>query len=164
MLMGGNSAPAVKRAARFGMGILTQGGDPRMEEVYREECARLGVEPGMCINPAAGTVTSAFVAKDPDAAWQTHGSYLLHDAQMYAEWFGDGVGSATKSVAASVDELRAEQGPYRIFSPAEAVTHIRENGMLLLQPLCGGLPPDLAWESLETMKSEVLPSLTSGSG
>jgi hypothetical protein len=58
-----------------------------------------------------------------------------------------------------VAELKAEQGPYRIFSPDEAVAHIRTNGVLGLQPLSGGLPPEYAWESLRAIETEVLPRL-----
>jgi len=158
MFMGGNSRAAARRAARFGMGMLAQGLNPELEDIYRAACEEFGVEPGPCINPPAGTVTSAFVAEDPDAAWAEYGPHLLHDARAYAAWLGDAA-SVTKSAAQSVDELRAQQGAYRIFSPEEALAYIRSNGLLLLQPLCGGLAPDLAWQSLETLESQVLAKL-----
>jgi alkanesulfonate monooxygenase SsuD/methylene tetrahydromethanopterin reductase-like flavin-dependent oxidoreductase (luciferase family) len=158
LLMGGNSEVAVRRAARLGMGMMTQGGDPRLADVYREACEAAGTQPGPFLNPPAGTVTSAFVAEDPDRAWTQLGPHLLHDARMYAEWLGASV-STSKSVAATVEELRAEQGAYRIFTPEEAVAHVRASGPLLMQPLCGGIPPKLAWESLELVASKVLPAL-----
>jgi len=162
LLIGGSSAPAVRRAARFGLGMLTQGGDASLERLYRDECARNGTTPGLFINPPANTVTSAFVAEDLDVAWQRLGPHLLHDARMYAAWMerGDYV---TRSGAQSVEELRASNGPYRIFTPDEAITHVRANGVLLTQPLCGGLPPDLAWESLRLLEERVLPALRSPS-
>ena len=40
---------------------------------------------------------------------------------------------------------------------AAAVEHIRNTGMLFTQPLCGGLPPELAWPCLELLVEEVLP-------
>ena len=158
LLLGGNSPAAVRRAARFGLGMITQGGDESLAALYRAECERLGKTPGMFINPPANTVTSAFVAEDPDAAWQRLGPHLLHDARMYAQWLGDS-GAVSKSAAASVAALRAERGAYRIFTPDEAVAHVRTNGLLLMQPLCGGMPPALAWESLELVASRVLPAL-----
>ncbi len=158
MFMGGNSRAAARRAARFGMGMLAQGLNPELESVYREACEEFGVEPGPCINPPPGTVTSAFVAEDPDEAWAKIGPHLLHDAKAYAAWMGDST-SVTKSVAQTVEELRAQQGAYRIFSPEEAIAYIQANGLLLLQPLCGGLDPDLAWQCLETMKTQVLAKL-----
>ncbi|MGH0031066.1 MAG: LLM class flavin-dependent oxidoreductase [Myxococcota bacterium] len=161
LLMGGSSKAAVRRAARLGLGMITQGGDPGLEALYREACEEAGTTPGMFLHPPAGTVTSAFVAEDPDRAWREIGPHLLHDARMYAAWMHASE-SASKSVAADVDELRAEQGPYRIFTPDEAVDYVRSNGVLLLQPLCGGLPPELAWPSLELVASRVLPALKEG--
>ena len=157
--MGGNSAIVAKRAARFGLGMIAQGDNPELSEIYRLECEKLGTTPGLCINPPSGTVTSAFVSKDPDRGWAELGPYLLHDAQAYAVWMGDRNRSVTKSIATTVDELRAQNGAYRIFTPDEAVEHIVQSGLLLTQPLCGGLPPDLAWQSLQLMASDVLPRI-----
>jgi len=162
MLMGGGVAVAARRAARLGMGMLAMGTDPNLETIYREACAAEGREPGICINPEPGLAMSAFVARDPDEAWQKWGPHLLHDAQAYAEWMGDDIESATKSIAGSVDELRSENGSYRIFSVDEAVAEIERNGVLMTQPLCGGMPIDFAWESLETIARDVLPRVKSG--
>jgi len=156
LLMGGNSVAAARRAARFDMGLLAQGLNPDIEAIYRAECEKLGKPPGLCINPPPQTVASAFVAEDVDRAWSEFGPYLLHDAQAYARWMTSGT-AVTTTIAASVEELRALQGVYRIFSVDEAVDHLRRNGLLLTQPLCGGLPPELAWSSLELLAHEVLP-------
>ena len=158
LLLGGGGRAAVRRAVRFGLGMVTQGGDPALAGFYREECARQGKTPGLFLHPPAGTVTSAFVAEDPDAAWRRIGPHLLHDARRYAAWLAGG-GSVSKSMATSVEALRAENGAYRIFTPDEAVAHARKNGVLLLQPLCGGIPPALAWEHLELVAKRVLPAL-----
>jgi len=162
LLLGGSSPAAVRRAARFGLGMLTQGGDPTLAALYRAECALHGRAPGPFIDPPADTVTSAFVAEDPERAWEQLGPHLLHDARMYAAWLGAG-GSISKATATTVAELRAERGPYRIFTPEEATLHVRRNGVLLMQPLCGGIPPALAWEHLELVAKRVLPALGSPS-
>ncbi len=99
--------------------MVTQGGNASLAALYRAECERHGRAPGLFIDPPANTVTSAFVAEDPDSAWERLGPHLLHDARMYADWLGAS-GSVSKSSAASVAALRAEQGPYRIFTPDEA--------------------------------------------
>ena len=157
LFMGGNSPAAVRRAARFGMGMLTQGGDPTLEQIYRDTCAEHGTKPQLFINPTGDAPTSCFVADDPERAWRELGPYLLHDAQMYAGWMGES-GAISKSVARSVDELRRENGAYRIFTPEQAVAQIRKSGMLMLQPLAGGIPPQLAWPSLELLAEKVLPA------
>ena len=89
LLMGGNSAAVAKRAARLGLGMLAQGTNPKLSEIYDQECRKLGTAPGVCINPPSGSVTSAFISKDPDRAWAALGPYLLHDAQAYAAWMGE---------------------------------------------------------------------------
>jgi hypothetical protein len=143
------------------MGMITQGGDPALQELYEATCREAGTTPGMFANPPVeGSVMSGFVARDPDQAWAEMGQHLLHDAQMYAAWLGS-TATSTKSVAANVEELRAEQGSYRIFSVEEAIAHVKVNGILMTQPLCGGLPPKLAWPSLELIVNEVLPAVAS---
>jgi len=159
MVMGGGVAASARRAARLGMGMIAMGNDPDLEQIYREACRAEGQTPGLCINPEPGIAMSAFVSRDPDEAWAKWGPHLLHDARAYAEWAGGGIDSATKSVATSVEALRAENGSYRIFSPDEAVAEIEKQGALLMQPLCGGLPIEYAWESLETLARDVLPRL-----
>ena len=158
-MMGGGVAASARRAARLGMGMIAMGSDPNLETIYREACEAEGRTPALCINPEPGLAMSAFVSRDPDEAWAKWGPHLLHDARAYAAWMGDGIDSATKSVATSVEELRAAKGSYRIFSPDEAVAEIKNRGALFMQPLCGGLPIDYAWESLETLARDVLPRL-----
>jgi alkanesulfonate monooxygenase SsuD/methylene tetrahydromethanopterin reductase-like flavin-dependent oxidoreductase (luciferase family) len=158
LMMGGNSEAVVRRAAKLGMGMLTQGGDPRLAEVYRAACAEHGTQPQLFLNPPGDVPTSCFVAEDPERAWRELGPHLLHDAQMYAAWMGESE-AISKSVAGDVEALRRENGPYRILTPEQAVALIRKNGMLMLQPLCGGLPPRLAWPSLELLAAKVLPAV-----
>ncbi|BCO99420.1 hypothetical protein [Mycobacterium intracellulare] len=40
-----------------------------------------------------------------------------------------------------MDALRAEGGPYRIFTTAEATEYVRGGRPLPLHPLCGGSAP-----------------------
>jgi alkanesulfonate monooxygenase SsuD/methylene tetrahydromethanopterin reductase-like flavin-dependent oxidoreductase (luciferase family) len=162
LFMGGGVAATARRAARLGLGMIAMGTDPNLETIYREACVSEGIEPGMCMNPISGAPMSAFVARDPDQAWAKWGPHLLHDAQAYAEWMGDDIDSATKSIAGSVEELRAEKGNYQILSVDEAVEEIRRSGMMMMQPLCGGMPIDYAWESLETLTQDVLPKVKAG--
>jgi alkanesulfonate monooxygenase SsuD/methylene tetrahydromethanopterin reductase-like flavin-dependent oxidoreductase (luciferase family) len=162
LMVGGGVAASARRAARLGLGMLAMGTDPDLETIYREACEAEGVAPGVCINPVESGPMSAFVARDPDAAWAKWGPHLLHDAQAYAEWMGDDIESATKSVAGSVEALRAERGNYQILSVEEAVEEVQRRGVLMTQPLCGGMPIDYAWESLHTIVEDVLPQVRGG--
>lgn len=161
LMYGGGTVAAAKRAARYGMMLLPMGPDPKLVEAYDAEAIRCGNPPGMVLSSAPGAPSSAFVADDVDAAWAEWGPYLLHDAQAYGEWLGTDSGASTYSGATSVEELRAEHGNYRILSIDDATAMIRANGVLGMQPLCGGLPPQLAWQSLRTLESKVLPQLKS---
>ncbi len=158
LFMGGNAPEAVRRAARLGMGMLTMGGNPELDALYRSSCAKYGTKPQLFINPVGDSPSTCFIARDPDRAWREIGPYMLHDAEMYASWFKE-MGTITKSSALSVEALRSENGNYRILTPEEAVLRIRKHGAVMLQPLCGGLPPALAWQSLELLASDVLPKV-----
>lgn len=157
LLMGGNTEAVVRRAARFGMGMLCMGGNPALDAIYQKACAEFGTAPQLFINHVGEMPTSCFVAEDPEHAWSQIGPYMLHDARMYAEWLV-GQSSISKSVAADVAQLRKEEGAYRIFTPAEAAAFLSKYKMLMTQPLCGGLPPEIAWQSLELLAKKVLPA------
>jgi alkanesulfonate monooxygenase SsuD/methylene tetrahydromethanopterin reductase-like flavin-dependent oxidoreductase (luciferase family) len=158
-MYGGGSRAAARRAARFGLGFFAQTWADGLEQTYRDECARLGTTPGLCVVPAPGTATSIFVAEDVEDAWRRLGPFMLHDARMYASWLGD-TAAASKSTAASIESLRDEAGPYRILTPDEAVAYVRQHGFLALHPLCGGCPPELGWETLELVADRVVPTLS----
>ena len=156
---GGGSKAAARRAARFGLSFFPEGDDPALEPAYLAECERAGTTPGLVMAGAGGAPTSLHVAADVDTAWEEIGPYLLHDAVTYAAWLGTDTIAASYSGATTVDELRAENGAYRIVDPDGAVAMARNGTPLLLQPLCGGLPPALAWRSLGLLETEVLPAL-----
>lgn len=162
LFLGGRSEAAARRAARLGLGLLAEGGGDALRQIYLDACREAGRPPGLCVTPAPGAVTSAFVADDVERAWRELGPHLLHDATMYAAWLGEGHDAVSKSTARSVDELRAERGAYRVFTPEEALAHARAAGLLMLQPLCGGIPPALAWRHLELFGERVLPALRAG--
>jgi len=158
LMYGGGSPAAARRAARFGLGFLAQTSAAGLEDAYTDECERLGQAPGMCVIPAAGSATTIFVAEDVDRAWEQIGPFMLHDARMYASWLQDAA-AVSKSTALTIDALRAESGAYRVLTPEEAVEYARTFGALTLHPLCGGCPPELAWETLHLVADEVLPAL-----
>ncbi len=159
LLMGGNSAVVARRAARFGLGMIAGGVNRELETVYNDACEALGRPPGFFVNPEPGAITAGFVSEDPDRAWAQIGPHLLHDANMYGRWMGEDNARKTGQWASSVEELRAAEGIYRILTPDQATEHIRAKGVWVTHPLCGGLPPDLAWPSLELLVNRVLPGL-----
>ncbi|MBL7488179.1 LLM class flavin-dependent oxidoreductase [Frankia sp. AgB1.9] len=155
--LGGSSRAAVRRAARYGLGMITE--KPGLEDAYRAACAERGIEPGPFFEAPRHAVTVAFVAPDPDAAWERLGPHLLHDAQTYARWNADAGKTGLDAIIAAddADGLRKAGHPYRVFTPDEAVEHIRTVGPLSLAPLCGGAPPELGWSTLHAIVEDVVP-------
>jgi alkanesulfonate monooxygenase SsuD/methylene tetrahydromethanopterin reductase-like flavin-dependent oxidoreductase (luciferase family) len=150
IMYGGGTNAAARRAARLGMMFVPQHADPALAEAYDAAAIEAGNPPGMCLAPGDGSPTSLFVAEDPDAAWAEIGEHLLHDAVMYADWMGDAA-SLSVSHATTVDELRAENGAYRIVTVEEARSLRDQYGTLAVQPLCGGIPPAAAWSYLRNL-------------
>ena len=148
MLAGGSEA-AVKRAARHGLGVVLQTNQGGLKELYEHECRAHGHQPGFVQLPADNAPTAVFVADDVDKAWDELGPHLLHDAVTAAAYRHGDEGVASISRATDVNGLREADGPYRVFTTDEAVDYMRGGQALPLAPLCGGVPPDLAWPYLE---------------
>lgn len=149
MMLAGGSEAAVKRAARHGLGLVLQTSQGGLKELYENECRTHGHEPGFVQLPADNAPTAVFVADDVDTAWQELGPHLLHDAVTAASYRPGDEGVASISRATDVNALRAANGPYRVFTIAEAAEYMRGGQALPLAPLCGGVPPELAWPYLE---------------
>ena len=143
---GGGSEPAARRAARLGLLFMAETHDATLEEAYRAEG---GASAPGCFFPPSGVPLTVFVADDPERAWADIGEYLLRDSASYSDWNSSRSGTASISRASSVAELAAEKGAYQIVTPAEARALLRTGFPLNLQPLVGGLPPDVAWPYLE---------------
>lgn len=153
--MGGSSEPAARRAARIGDGFIPS--VPEVYEFYRDECQKLGKpDPGPWLG---GDTTSTFVADDPDAEWEAIGPYLLHETNAYGAWQAqtDNLATGFTSVTDAA-QLRAE-GRYRILTPSDFLDDMKAAGdfaFAMLHPMCGGIPPELAWRHLELFKEQVL--------
>lgn len=159
---GGSSTAAARRAGRNGLGFFAQGTAPGLEEAYREAATAAGHEPGLCLVPDPATPLSVFVNDDVDAGWADVGECLLADGVAYADWnagLASAATTASLSTARTVEALRAENGSHRVVTVTEAVELVSTYGMLALQPLCGGLDPEIAWTYLRRVVDDVLPRL-----
>ncbi len=150
IMIAGGSRAAVRRAARHGLGFIAHANPPGLRELFETESRAHGHEPGPAQFPdgSAGP-TTVFVADDVDQAWEELGPYLLHDAMTAAAYRhgDDSIASITR--ARTVSELRAAPGAYAVLDRDAAVAFVRSGRSLALHPLCGGLPPSLAWPYLE---------------
>jgi alkanesulfonate monooxygenase SsuD/methylene tetrahydromethanopterin reductase-like flavin-dependent oxidoreductase (luciferase family) len=155
---GGGSRAAARRAARLDMPFFPQLRSPGLIDEYEQERERLGLAPGFVISPGTGPL-NVFVSEDPDRTWSQIGEHLLHDARSYAQWQVDaGLDSVALDTATTVDELRGHD-VYTVVTPDDCVALVREHGALAMHPLCGGIPPVIAWESLELVAGKVQPQL-----
>ncbi len=148
LFIGGGSLAAARRAGRFGLGIIAQASPPGLIEAYQRACWEAGHEPAFVQLPVPGAATVMFVTDEVERAWAEIGSYLLHDAMTAASYRHGEASVASISTASTVDELRTDPS-YQVVLIEEAVELVRAGTILPLLPLCGGLPPAIAWSYLE---------------
>lgn len=153
VFMGGRSKIAARRAARLDLAFFPDSDDPTFVETYRDACRAEGREPGLVITPAS-PVTFIFVAEDPDAYWERIAPHLLHEATTYKGWQRPGEQSSVVTDATTLDDLKAGD-TFTVLDPDEAAAHRARRG-LMLYPLCGGIPPATAWESLRLVEEHLL--------
>lgn len=161
LFVGGSGKPAARRAARLGLPFLPAAHLPELQQYYEEQCREHGRE-GFAILPPEDT-SLVVLDEDPDRGWAQIGPHLLHEAQQYQRWQTPDVHSAVASHASTIDELRAE-GIYQILSPAQLIERCRAQGdfaTVVLHPLCGGVPADRGWETVQLYVEKVLPALAS---
>jgi alkanesulfonate monooxygenase SsuD/methylene tetrahydromethanopterin reductase-like flavin-dependent oxidoreductase (luciferase family) len=159
LFVGGSTDVAATRAARLGLNFFPAVGDEALAQRYREECQQLGKPEGLVILPqGAGFL---HVAEDPEKAWTQIAPYAQHEATSYDSWQTEGQRSQVHTAAQTPDELRAS-GQFPVLTPDECVALAQSMGpmdSLVFHPMLGGIPPDLAWESLELFAAKVLPRI-----
>jgi len=156
--VGGMSAVAARRAARFGLPFYPPFEDPALEQVYREALAHHGKR-GFVVHPGAGN-TMLFVDPDPEAAWECLGPYFLREMQEYDSWKVEGVRRPAEGDATTVDAVR-QSGRFAILTAGEARALLDDGDRhnAVLHPLAGGVPLDAAWASLRLFVEQVLQPL-----
>jgi alkanesulfonate monooxygenase SsuD/methylene tetrahydromethanopterin reductase-like flavin-dependent oxidoreductase (luciferase family) len=158
LMWGGGTLAAARRAGRYGLGMLANANIPGMREAYEASCKKHGHPPGAAFFPDRDTPSVTFVADDLDRAWAELGEYLLHDARSYAEWNPGNETSAGISHVSTIAELRQTSKSHVIIPTAEAISRVRAGKILNLSPLCGGVPPEVAWPYLRHVGEVVLPA------
>ncbi len=157
LMWGGGTVAAARRAGRYGLGMLGNASVPGMREAYETACRENGFEPGAVFLPERNTPSVTFVADDVDQAWAELGEHLLHDSRAYAAWNPGDTTTAGFTHAESADELREISASHVIIDVPEAISRVRDGKVLNLSPLCGGLPPEIAWRYLKRVGEVVLP-------
>lgn len=156
VMVGGSTEKAARRAARLGCGFFPAINDPRLEEVYEEECAKVGFKGGFVSMP--GGPGFVHVSEDPERDWARIGEHALYDARTYAAWQPPEQRSQMHVAGQTIADVR-KSGAYQVLTPDECVALGKEQGRIILHPLMGGIPARLGWESLELFEKKVLSRL-----
>jgi len=159
LLLGGGEAVA-RRAAHVADGYSIPH-DTTHWEVYRQECLKLGkTDPGPAL--PLGPVF-LWVAEDVEAAWRMLTPHILSQIEEYASFTVEFYGEQAGPYKGEIDAAAIRHNPaYRVMTPAEAVAlgqSLGPRGLLLFNPLMGGIPPAEAWKMLTLFRETVLPYL-----
>ena len=159
--IGGMSAPAARRAARFGLPFSPPMAMPEIEAIYAEELKRHG-KTGFVYRPENGS-TITLLSEDPEAAWRRYGPFILNETTEYCSWQRAGVPRPNEIPADSVDQLRS-LGNVEILTPQQLVGEIGDGRQeVVINPLMGGLPVQDGWSILRLLGEQVLPEIRTGS-
>ncbi|MDI2127976.1 LLM class flavin-dependent oxidoreductase [Yinghuangia seranimata] len=159
IILGGSVEAAARRAARIADGFMPS--NPDLWEFYRDEKLKLGQEdPGPYFGGDTGFL---HLSKDPEADWERIAPYAMHEVNAYGEMMAaagtEGAGGYAR--VDSVEALKAT-GQYRVITPEQYVDELKAAGDVafgLFHPMMGGIPPELGWESLRLLETEVIPNL-----
>lgn len=158
IFIGGGVKATARRAAQYGDGFFPMTHATGYASLYRELCAEFGKEPGPVINCP---VQNIHLAHDPDQAWAKIAGYAMECNNFYTNAAQATTQDLPLQDAESVDELR-RQGLFPVMTPDECIAYCRalpEGTRIMLQPVLGGMPPEISWESLELWANAVLPAL-----
>lgn len=158
--VGGMSAVAARRAARFGLPFYPPYEDAELARAYEEELQRRG-NTGFVVHPGEGN-TMLFVDDHPDAAWQRLGTHFLREMREYSRWRLEGIRRPAEVHIETIDDLK-QSGRFAIMTPAAARALLADGARrnVVLHPLVGGVSPEIAWQSLRLFVEQVLAPLRS---
>ena len=94
---------------------------------------------------------------DPDRTWTEIGEYLFYETKTYASFQTAGQHSTPVVYADDIDDLKQAPNLW-VATPDDIVARVKADpslSALNFHPLAGGLPPRLAWESLELFATKV---------
>jgi len=89
---------------------------------------------------------------------QAHEEHQNHEA--WAIPYGDLITLLLAFFVVMYAVSSVNEGKYRVLSPEQCIAAGQDGeGVFVLHPLCGGLPPERGWECLHLYVEQVLPAL-----
>lgn len=158
VFVGGSAEVSARRAARLRVGFFPSVNDPDLQQLYMDECERLGHRGSVFLPTRPFCV---HVSEDPERDWERLRPYVLHDAVTYAGWQTPEIRSDVAVFEDDFERIKAS-GVYAVVTPEQCVElagGVGDFGSVTLHPLLAGMPPELGWESLELFEREVMPRL-----
>jgi probable F420-dependent oxidoreductase len=152
--IGGYGRAAMRRAARFGDGIVGAFVKPETYRLYHEELAAAGRDPEQA--RVASGLQWFMVSHDPERTFQLAAPYVLNWYAHYGAW------NASTPPATTADQLR-QRGLFAVLTPAEAIGRITDFvdavpcHVFNIKMRPPGLPLDATVEHLELFAAEVMP-------
>lgn len=153
--LGGSTEVAARRAARLELGFIPS--MPEIYEFYRDEVQALGrPDPGPTMMSPNVLIA---LAEDPEAGWEEMSPYFMHETNAYGAWIAQDNLAAPYSIVTDTEALRAS-GQYRVITPEQLIEEAKAAPFpfVMFHPMCGGMPPELAWKSLKLFEEKVLPA------
>ena len=134
-------------------------------DAYFDEGKKIGYKGASSSRPSGPR--SCTSPKTPSAAWAEIGPYVLYETQTYASYQTPGQHSMPVVHADDLDGLRTATATLWVDTPDGILARLADASTgsgptvhaLNFHPLAGGLPPDLAWASLELFAAQVLPKI-----
>jgi alkanesulfonate monooxygenase SsuD/methylene tetrahydromethanopterin reductase-like flavin-dependent oxidoreductase (luciferase family) len=99
--VGGAVPASARRAARFGDGFFPTVATPELIQIYVDECARAGREPGRVVTMVPPLFVH--VAEDPDRAWAQIAPHAVYEMTEYGRWASE---LAAASASSTMDSPR----------------------------------------------------------
>ncbi len=155
LFVGGGVPAAARRAARLRLPMMPMNTDPELPIAYAAEAQRVGYTEGFVMHPNGPTFLH--VADDPERAWVEIGEYLFYETSTYASFQTPGQHSTPVVHADDIEGLKTASNLW-IGTPQQIIDRVQAHpdvAALNFHPLAGGLPPRLAWESLELFENKV---------
>lgn len=160
IFLGGSSPAAAKRAARIADGFASPHNNA-LWEPYRQECLALGKHdpgPAQPLGPVF-----LWIAEDVEAAWNLLLPHVLSQIEEYVQFTTEGYGAAKGPYRGEISPEKARSNQaYQVLTPDEAIAlgqQLGPQGLLVLNPLMGGIPVDAAWKMLGLFEDKVKPYL-----
>jgi alkanesulfonate monooxygenase SsuD/methylene tetrahydromethanopterin reductase-like flavin-dependent oxidoreductase (luciferase family) len=155
--VGGMSAAAAKRAARFALPFYPPMHLPEVEKIYRDEMEKQGKQ-AFVYYPRQGS-TMTLIHEEPEHAWQQFTPYMLNETTEYSSWKKEGIPRPSENIANTMEALKAEK-KFEIVTPEQCIANIRHGRRtLVFNPLVGGLPVEEGWRTLKLFVEQVQPRL-----